>query len=258
MPFRGKRSNRPRLNKTRKNRRTKKVSNAIKLYVKKAIHSNEENKVFIRYGINQSLVTAVGTVPTFVYLTPYPTQGTGQSNRVGNQIKCVKAFIRGHVNLLPYNALSNPSVGPVIVKMWLCSCKTVNTATLATTQIDTNFFETNNTTAGFQGNMLDAELSQNKDIWTIYKTKTIELGATANPVGSGNATAWNDNSKFTIPFYFSYARHMRKQLKFNDTDTYATNHNIFLVFQAIYADGSSTSVTPAEYHYSSRVEYEDA
>ena len=259
MPFRGKRSRRPRLNKTRKSR-TKKVSKAVKTYVKRAIHSNSENKVFLQYGANNTLVTAAGSVPSNIYLTPFPSQGSQQSNRVGNQIKVVKAFVRGHVNLLPYSQTSNPQVGPLLVKMWLCSSKLVNgTNTMTTSGIDTNFFEANNTNISFQGNVLDIELTNNKDNWTIYKTKTFELGTTAaNSALTTQAAGWLDNSKFTMPFYFSFTRYMRKQLKFNDTVQYATNHNLWLVFQAVYADGTSAVVNAAEYHYCSRVEYEDA
>lgn len=256
-----KRSRRPANRKTRKSRSTKKVSKAVKSYVKKALHRNEENKVFINYAANQSITTAgAGSNPYAINLVPLPTQGSAQNQRIGNTIKCVKGFIRGHVNLLPYNSLTNPLVAPCYVKMWLCCNKTINTTAISGTNCSNDFFELGASTTGFQGNMLDMEFTNNKDNWTIYKTKTLELGLTANSAGVSalNANIGLDNSRLTRPFYFSFGRHMRKQIKFNDTQLAPTNINMFLVFQVVYADGSSTAITPAEVHYTSRVEYEDA
>ena len=255
-----KRSRRPSAGRrTRKNRSTKKVSKAVKSFVKKAIHRSQENKVFIRYGANNTITTASGGNPTYLNLVPTPTQGVAQNQRIGNSIKVVKAYIRGHVNLLPYNASTNPYVGPVYVKMWVCSNKQYNTATISGTSIATDFFELGSGSAGFQGNMLDLDFTANKDNWIIHKTKTFELGTTAVAgFASANSSAWNDNSRFTRPFYFSLGSKMRKKLNFVDTATDPTNINMFLVFQAVYADGSSSAVNSAEFHYTSRYEYEDA
>ena len=255
-PSRFKRSRRPTAGRrsTRKNR-TKKVSKALKSYIKKAIHRNEENKVFIGYAANQSITTASASNPTFLNLVPLPTQGTAQNQRIGNSIKCVKGFVRGHVNLLPYNSITNPSWAPVMIKMWLCSNKTINTTAISGTNCSNDFFELGSSSVGFQGNMLDMEFTNNKDNWTIYKTKTFELGCTA---AGTNTPVYSDNSKMTCPFYFSFGRHLRKVIKFNDTQLAPTNANLFLIFQAVYPDGSSLAITAAEYHYTSRVEYEDA
>ena len=259
-PSRFKRSRRPMARRTRKARPTK-ISKAVKSYVKKAIHRNEENKVFINYAANQSITTAgAGSNPTAINLVPLPVQGNTQNTRIGNTIKVVKGFVRGHVNLLPYSSTVNPNVGPCYVKMWLCSNKTINTTAISGTNCSNDFFELGGSTTGFQGNMLDMELTNNRDNWTIYKTKTFELGTTSNDtlIGQVQSRIASDNSRFTRPFYFSFGRHMRKQIKFNDTQLAPTNINMFLLFQVVYADGSSTAITPAEYHYTSRVEYEDA
>lgn len=262
MQSRFKRSRRPSNKTTRKRRSTtKKVSSAVKTYVKRTIHKNIENKLWITYGLNQTLVTASGGNPIAINVVPFPPQSTTttQSTRIGNAIKVVKGYIRGHVNLLPYNATTNPYVGPVYIKMWLCSNKTINTSAISATNCSADFFEVNGGTTGFQGNMLDMEFSNNRDNWIIYKTKTFELGTTAVAgFASANSAAWNDNSRFSKPFYFSFGRHMKRQIKFVDSSTTPTNINMFLIMQAVYADGSSSSVNSAEYHYSTRVEYEDA
>lgn len=265
MPFRGKRSNRPRTNKTRKMRKSTKkprVSTAVKQYVSKAIHSNAENKVYISYTSNQALnvlgVAASVYGNNAVYLLPQLSQGAGQGVKTGNEIKIRKAVVRGFVNLLPYNATSNPLSTPVHVKMWLVSFKTINSG-LSTAINYANFFETGNLSASFQGNLLDMCFSQNKDLITVYKTKRFELGATyASTGGQVGTGGYFDNSRMSIPFYFDYSKHFRGTLKYNDTATNVPeNRNCWLITQVVMADGSTSTLQPAEYHWNIRVEYED-
>jgi len=262
MPYnaRSKRSRRPKGGMTRK-RRTgpKAVSNAVKTYVKRAIDQNVENKLWIRYASNETIRTAGATDPEFINLVPYPSQGTTQYTRIGNKIKVKKAFIKGFVNLKPYSSLTNPLVGPLYVKMWLCRYKSLNTSDIALTSCSTDFFEALSGSTGFQGNMLDMSLTNNKDNWIVYKTKTFELGTTSvSTFLNTNSGNWNDNSRMTKPFYFSYGKHLRKQLQFEASGNPPTNTNLFLISQAVYADGTATAVEAAEYHYTLRVEYEDA
>jgi len=259
MPYntRSKRSRRPKGGKTRKMRPTKKVSAAVKTYVKKAMHAAAENKMWISYAANQPITTASGSFPTALSLVPQVAQGLTQFTRIGNKIRVVKGFIRGHVNLLPYSATSNPWIGPLYVKMWLCKCKKVNSGTVGDTNIDGFFFDSASGGTGFQGNMLDMELTNNKDNWIVYKTKTFELNQTAT-IGVTSGTSAPDNSKYTMPFYFSFGRHLRRQLNYEGTGAANPNNaNMFLVFQVVNADGSTTAVQAAEYHFNTRVEFED-
>lgn len=242
-------------------RRAKKVTPAVKSYVKRIISSNNENKMVIQYGINQAITTASATNPTYIQnLLPSLAQGTGKSNRIGNDIKIKYAYVRGFVNLLPYSATLNPLSTPIQVKIWLCSSKTVNTNNIASTSIASDFFEVNNASAGFQGNLLDMMLTPNKDSWVIHATKTFELGATyASTNGQVGTAGYFDNSKMIRPFYFNYGKYFKSVLKYNDqTLNIPTNKNLFLVFQAVNADGSTTAINCAEYHFTSRCEFEDA
>lgn len=237
--------------KKRASKRTKGVGLAVKQYVKRAISKEIENKVWLDYGINQTITTAAGTTPTSAILVPRIAQGLGKSQRTGNEIRVKKALLSGYVNLLPYSATLNPQVAPVIIKMWIVRCKQVNNILLANTTISTTFFDVVNGSLGFQGNMLDTLLSINRESWQIIATKQFELGLTTNTNGVA------DNSRFTKKFNFSLAKHLGV-IKFDDTGTTPTNRNMFLVFQAVYPDGSALALQSAEYHWHYRVEYEDA
>lgn len=261
MPFRGKRSRRPTIvRKSRKARSSNRLRKPIAMAIKRAIARNIENKVYSKYATNVPIVTTSLTTPTYLgNLLPQITNGTNNTERIGNHIRIKHAYIRGVVNLLPYSVLTNPLSTPVIVKMWLASTKQINTNDLALTACSTNFFDAGASPAGFQGNVLDTLLSPNKDAWVIHATKTVELGATyASATGAVGTSGYFDNSKMTMPFYFSYGKKFRGEIKYNDATTIPTNRNLFLIFQAVYADGSFLGTQIAEYHYTCRVEYEDA
>ena len=230
--------------------------------VKKIIHSQLENKVVSGYAVNQSIAYAGSvTDPTRLTLVPAIQQGTGSNNRIGNQVRVVKAFVRGFVNLKPYSSLTNLTQCPIYVKMWLCRRVDTNltiTGFPGTTDFS-NFFQQGNSTLPFQSNMLDMLLFTNKDYWTVFKTKTIQLGTLTNPSAS-NSTLLAGNSQVSAPFYFDLTKHLGL-LKFNDNNAsyVPTNKELFLIFQAVQADGASTTLLDcAEYHYTVQYDYEDA
>ena len=104
----------------RKYKKSAKTGTALMTTIKKAIARQAEVKSWFSYAANQSILTANVSVPSSVLLIPQINQGTGHSNRIGNQIRIVKAVVRGHVNILPYNIATNPIVPPVYVKMRMC------------------------------------------------------------------------------------------------------------------------------------------
>jgi len=234
------------------------VSPAIKKYVKRVVNGNTENKIWVRQATNVSLNTATAAAtPTNISCLPEPSQGSGDGDRIGAKINCKKSYIRGFVNLQPYDAVTNSASCPIYVKMWLFSIKYVNTNTLsAAALVASDFFKTTNSNTGFNGTMRDMTLEPNNDIITVYKTKTVRLGTTSYTSGVGQTSSWMDNSPMSAPFYFNTSK-IIKTLKFNESTTYATNKNLFLAFQAISCSSAST-ITPAEFHYNNYVSFEDA
>ena len=237
-----------------------KVGVAVKSYVKQELARNIENKVISDYGANQTISTVTGSNFSGLYVLPRPGTGTQKNQRIGNEIKIKKSFIRGFVNLLPYNAVTNPLSTAIYVKMWLCSYRTLNTAVVASTNQATSFFDAGNSSIGPQGNMLDITLTPNSECWVIHKTKTIKLGAaSATTTGQVGTGGYYDNSPMSAPFYFNIGKYFKSTLRYNDQVTNVPeNKNCWLFFQAVNADGSSSAINVAEYHYTFRHEYEDA
>jgi len=225
--------------------------------VKSVISRQAENKVYADYGINQSITSVAGTTPVFKNLVPLINQGTSSTGRIGNEVRVVNGYIRGHVNLLPYHATDNLLPLPCYVKMWVCSYRALNTQNLASTQIANNFFDYGGGSVGFQSNMLDIDFSPNKDAWVIHFTKTVKLGvgyATGTTVAT---SSYFDNSPMSLPFSFQIGKKIGS-LKYDETTTFPTNKNMFLVFQVVPANGANAGgQIMAEYHYTTRLEYED-
>lgn len=250
---------------TRKPRRrvVSRRRSTFKQKVNRIISSQVEKKLYVVYAANNAITTAAATNPFSVNLMPTLTQGVTQESRIGQQIKIKSAIIKGFVNILPYNAVSNPLSTPVMIKLWVISSKLVNTSTIASTNIATSFFEVGSDTVGFQGNLLDMTFPVNADMFTVHRTKRFEIGSTyassTGPVGTGG---YYDNSKMILPFSFNYGKYFKTQLKYNDDSSFLngnlpTNRNCWLVAQAVYCDGSSSAITCAEFHYTLKIEYTD-
>lgn len=149
----------------------KKVSFAVKKYVKSTIHKAIENKSHVSYATNQSI-----TGPQYILsLVPTLNQGTGESQRIGNQVTLRNGSVRFIVNQSPYNATTNPYGGPQHYRWMLISQKQDNGSTFSLT----NFFEVNNSSIGIQGNHLDQLFKVNDEKYKVHKQGKFRIGGTA-------------------------------------------------------------------------------
>lgn len=230
----------------------------IRKIVRDEIQNAAEKKVWISYAANIACPTASNSVPTWVNLIPTLSQGTGQSARIGNQIRVTKGMVDITVNLLPYNSTTNPLSTPVEGRLFLGYPSKVVTTNLGTTNIATEFFEINNGTAGWQANMLDMVLTPQKDSWVVLQEKRFRLGATyASTGGAVGTSGYFDNSEMSRTFSFDFGKYV-STLRYDDAvSTQATNKSLFVWVQLVYSDGSLSSLIAGEWHYNVRVEYTD-
>lgn len=238
------------------------VSAKIKSYVKRAIHRNIENKEIISYGANNSMPTAGSGgsfAPVGVGLTPYISQGTGDNNRTGNEVKVVSGIVRGHVNIMPYNATTNPNGAPLYVRIMVLRHLGVNGQVTPVSNLAwDNIFRGNGSALPFQANLLDMSLPINQEFWRLEAQKVVKLGV-ATSTGTTVYASYYDNSSMSAPFYFNWGKMMRKVIKYPDATNISSNSNLYLVFQPVMCDGQSTGgQIPAEFHYVSTCKFEDA
>lgn len=238
-----------------------KVSPTVRRYVKQAIYRNIENKERITYAANVQLNTASYATQS-LGLLPALDQGTGAGNRVGNSVKIVSGKLDIIFNLLPYDATYNPLSTPILVKCWLVKNLVRREATSALNNTDyQQIFRGNNTSLPFQNNTLDMCLPINDDLFRVITSRTFKLGAaSATAAGQVGTGGYYDNSPMSKHLTFYWGKHMKKQLKFDDNDAnyYPQNDNLFLVFQAVNADGTTSGIKAVEYHYTNHVKYQDA
>lgn len=245
----------------------KSVSPIVKKYVKRAIHKNIENKEIIDYFNNQTIQTlssGTNTGGNCRILLPLPAQGTADNQRIGNQIKIAKAYIKGHINIKPYDVMTNPVGTPLLVKMWVFrDLQTSGTAAISggslTSYFD-GFFRGNGTALPFQGYPIDMDLPIDDNHFKVLASKTFKIGASnatsTGPVGTGG---YFDNSPMSVPFYFNWGKYVKKQIKWIDGGSYPANANCYIVVQAVRADGASSgSYQMAEWHAVNHIKFEDA
>jgi len=241
-------------------RKTVSSTKGIKSLVKKMIRKNVENKTADTYAANTVINCASSILlPTYISLAPTVTAGTSAQNRIGNEITVTKSTIRGICNVLPYNVTTNPLTSPIYVKMWLCSRKNTNSLVTGLPALADfqNFFQSGSTSLGWQINILDTLFYNNRDYWNVHTTKTMRLQYQST-ISSANAVL-SPSGYVTQHFTFNLAKHLGR-IKYNDASTQPSNKELFLVFQAVLADGSTAAAGTqlAEVHYVLETNFEDA
>lgn len=228
-----------------------KVTKPIKNYVKKEIARQAENKqadIVAGYQIGPYSGTfwnTTGIIP----ITPYDgfitiLQGTGQNNRIGNQVRTRKVILRGVLFPNIFNATSNPSPKPMEIKFFFGHHK-ISSTILPQSASFNAFYQNGSGSSTFTNNLLDLLKPINKDTWTVKKTFTYKIGyADANSSTGVNYISNNDfklNRKFSIDL----TKYCPKVLKWNDNATTPTTNGLFWWIQVVYADGTSTTGSPA-------------
>jgi len=223
-----------------------------------AISRRLENKSFVNYGANQSLMLAGLTLaPAQVYLLPEVAQGFGSNARIGNEIKIRSGVLTLAINTTQYAATAGGL--PTNVRVLLVSSKVTNDNTISSIDANT-FFQIGNTDADFQGTMLDMLLPVNTDQYTVYYDKIIKLGMANGVQTAGNFNMF-DNSSAQQVLTIDWGQWFKSPLKYQDgTPNYPQNRNLHVLLQWCRVDGGTATQgdVAAEYHFTNVVKYEDA
>lgn len=224
--------------------------------IDRAISRRLENKIYVDYGANQTIIPAAAVVtPVSKYMLPVLAQGLGQGARIGNRVHIRSGKLCIFINP---NADSLSTINsPLMVRIWLVSFKEINNNLAPEFN---GWFQTGNSTVGFQKTIMDMILPVNRDQYTVYFDQTYKIG-----YGGGlSNTAPNknnvDNSSFNQRINIDWGQYFKSELDFNDTDNVAQNRNLHLVFQCVRADGGtilSEADSGAEFHFTNTVKYED-
>lgn len=254
------------------------VTSAVKSYVRSAVRSAAESKR-LTTEFTKNLYHIGGTTNfrdnNIIQLTPSDAlgyiyqmvQGTGQQQRIGNQVTPSKVIFRGIMAPNPQNATSNPTPNPVMIRMYIFSTKR-NVAGQSIADIynicNNTLFANGNSSLGMLGTLYDIITPINTDVITCHMMKTFKLGyesyaGVTNGADSGQTKASNDY-KLNHRFSINITKYLTKIWKFNDNAGATTSRQVFAVFQPVNFNGSipSAGTTPAGLVAGIDVYYKDA
>lgn len=243
------------------------VSQAVKSYVKKIVHTNIENKVAnINYGLSFGAINESPDMNMFPML-PYSSvwtipQGTSVAGRIGNQIKIRKVMLSYVLRPNPYDAVFNTSCIPHEIDMYLGYTKQLPGFMPGTADLDF-LYQSGATSLRPAGTLKDIVSSINTDYWGISKRWRHKIGYSSNN-GTGNSAnnqSFNNNDfKLNVIKKLDITKFCPKTVTFNDAGQNPQGRNLFFFFQAVRADGllSGASQLPVNIEYWVDFRYEDA
>lgn len=261
---RPKRAYKPRAKKATK---TTGVSQAVKTYVKRRIHSNIENKVAnINYGNSFGAINESPDMNMFPML-PYTTvwtipQGTSVAGRIGNQIKIRKVMLNYVLRPNPYDAVFNTTCIPHEIDLYLGYTKQLPGFLPASGDLDF-LYQSGATSLRPAGTLKDIVSSINTDYWHISKRWRHKLGYSSNN-GTGNSAtnqSFNNNDfKLNVIQKLDITKFCPKTVTFNDGTNSPQGKNLFFFYQAIRSDGllSGSTTLPCNIEFWIDFRYEDA
>lgn len=239
----------------------------IKQLIQRAIRNTQEVKQF-QFGTSQiSLVTYSNTAnfnnKNVIELGPSSsndlTQGTGNSNRIGNDISIKSVSLKMIIYPNAYDATINSQPVPMNVRYVIAHSKATPTDLI----VSNTFFESNNSTVSPQDNLEDQILNINKDIYVVSRDKSFKVGS-ANNTGSGSQSQWqhyaNNDYKRNVVIKSDITKCFPKKITWNDTSSIPTSFMPNLILFVSRSDGIAyaSNQEPLKYFYEVTIRYTDA
>lgn len=248
------------------------VPTKLKKYIKMMIAQNIETKEATPvYASNVDVLPyGVATTHSFTTLNLNQiwqgiAQGTGNGQRIGDEIKVRKLTFKGFIN---WDSSKIDVVGyrhiPVYVKMFVFRRQDSldNPATYAgPAGLGENQLLMNGPTAIAPSNdLVDFNKPFNRDTYRIFKTKTFKLGPAAVGDTPNTSGQWNNDFKFSQRFSIDLSKHVNR-IKFNEGQNYQQNQAMYVGFLLAFGNNASMdsgNKPPVEIHYTTNMTYEDA
>lgn len=260
-----KRSKRPRVaRKTYRRRRT-----ALTRRIKEVVQSlNEDKMAYTTTG--NSLIkfnSGIDAVGDLIQILPNISQGVGENQRIGNEIRAKNLNVKGYVKLDIGDIADNTAMPNVVVRMMILSMKVTQSyqdAQTLSSKIGT-LLNKGGTTTAFAGNLQDIYAPINRNVFTVHHDKKFYLRQDfLNVIGAAPPSTHvaQDISK-TVKFFNLNVKCKGRVLRYDEdvgSDVLPSNFGPFLVLGYSYLDGSSpdTLSTKVGLCFDSVFTYEDA
>lgn len=219
--------------------------------VRKVVEKGEEHKEQQLYSLNTPLPPSSngGWTASSIELSPgtvgFPIpQGAGQGQRIGNQIKTRKAWVKGVIHPLPYDATTNINPLPTEIRMVIFKDKFNRTGQPASVALD--FFQTGSTSVGPQNDLADTILDFNRDRYQIYHDQVLKVG-TASYAGSGALPTFqnfaNNDFSYNVKFNVNITKFLPAVIQYNDGGTQPMSDSLWMIFLPVQAGGGAFGAT---------------
>lgn len=243
-------------------------SSVFKKKVLSVIKAQTETKQAFHSITSQAIRNQISTSSDMNVVIPAITQGTGDNNRIGDQVTLQRLSVKGYLRLPVDNTANSAYNRRIALRMMLVKPKRYNSkddiVNNATTWMP-SLLKKGGTTVGFTGAINDLWAPINSDAITKYYDKVIYLKQDAL-VTSGGAAATqvipvSYSAEGTLRF-FSITKKFNKILKYDaniDSGTYPINNNMVLVIGLVYLNGDApTGTTQAYLSFDTVMDFEDA
>ena len=182
-------------------------------------------------------------------LTPYDgtfgstviNQDATQAGRIGNKVKIRKASLRLASWAMPYNAVTNPTPTPLMVRVWIFTRKDFQ-------NIPTNlpnFFQAGSSSIAPIGNITDYLYPPNTDVYTVYKTVDFKLGPAAFTSATGGQAAYgyyaNNDFELCDLRTIDITPYLPATIDWNDSTALPFSRPVFMTMESVCADGTTQS-----------------
>lgn len=238
--------------------------------VKKIVRRGREKKQWQYSVLDRGITDFNNTVPfpgrNLVDLAPSAIDslvlGIGNSDRIGNRVKVVKANLKLMVYPSEYDADGadqNLIPQPYEVRCIIAHAKNNPTDLI----VSSTFFELNNSTTSPQDNLQDMILNINKDVYVVNKDFKMKVGYRSSDGTGATPVSQNFNNndyKMNVYKNIDITKYLPSHIVWNDTSTTPTSFMPTLIMLIAPADGSNTPTGeyPLKFYSEVTISYTDA
>lgn len=262
--YRGKRSSNTKFKYSKKgssksSKSNQKIAKVVKGVLSKQVEtkciqlSNSLNVKNIQLGTTQAdlnsqvqCLTPFGASGLSSQNAPIIGNGTGQDQRIGDEIRIKGIYVDYLLTALGYNATTNTAPKSYVCEVWIIQAKVGSNVNLDVSRIQAgsalaDFFENQtNNDSGFSGITVDMLRRVDRDNWKVIAKRTHKIGYTGT-LNASNVVATLGNNDF-----HQFAKGRIKIPAFTmkwDRIEYPQNQPMYFFVQIMNADGTSLATT---------------
>jgi len=167
------------------------------------------------------------------------SQGTGQGQRIGNQIRTKSSYIKGILYANQRDVTYNPTPKPAEVMIYIYRIIGQGASVPTGTNAMTNFYQNGSSSSSPTGLLEDLTTPINRDQYRVVYQRKFKIGSAENTgVGSstGNQFFANNDYKRNATFYIPLTKFMDKRIKYSDASLTCNNDALLMAIIPLPCD----------------------